>query len=55
MLMPTSALAVAGAGDTINNAKSNFPKSNLFINLPPSSITGLTHAAGFAQMRYIFT
>jgi hypothetical protein len=35
MLMPTSALAVVGIGNTSNNDKSIVPKSNFFILQPP--------------------
>jgi hypothetical protein len=37
MLMPISTLAIVGTGTTItiDNAKSNVPKNNFFIFLPP--------------------
>jgi hypothetical protein len=42
--MPTfiSTLAIAGIGTAITNAKSNVPKNNFFILLPPIHITVLS-------------
>jgi hypothetical protein len=38
----TSTLAINGTGTTITNAKSNAPKNNFFILLPPILITVLS-------------
>jgi hypothetical protein len=38
----TSTLAIVGIGTTITNAKSNVPKNNFFILLPPIHITVLS-------------